>query len=80
MELKFCDGVMDISITNGVVRVDFFNYTNGERDKNGNPPREFSHQTVLTPEAFLQTYTAFDQMVNELVERGLLSRQDQAAE
>jgi len=79
MDSTFCDGVMDISITGGVVRVDFFNYTNGERDTNGTPPRQHNHRVLLTPEAFLQTYTAFDQVINQLVEKGLLNRREGTA-
>ncbi|MBL4615787.1 MAG: hypothetical protein JKY27_13065 [Magnetovibrio sp.] len=80
MDSTFCDGVMDISITGGVVRVDFFDYVNGENDSNGNPPRQHNHRILLTPEAFLQTYTAFDQVINQLVEKGLLTRRDEAAQ
>ena len=76
MESKFCDGVMDISVTGGVVRVDFYQHTHGERDESGTPPREHNHRVLLTPEAFLQTYTAFDQVINELVGKGLLKRRE----
>jgi len=80
MDMKFCDGVMDIGINGGVVRIDFFHNGRGENDDEGNPPREHSHQVVLTPEAFLQTYTALDQVVNQLIEKGLLTRREKAAE
>lgn len=75
MDIKFCDGVKNIGIDGGVVRIDFYHngeVTEGERDK------ELSHQVILTPEAFLQTYTALDQVVNELVDKGLLTRKEKA--
>jgi len=78
MEQKYCDGVEEISITSGVVRVDFYNYTAGAKDKDGRPPRELSHRVLLSPEAFVQTFTAFEQVVKQLQEKGLLQRRDSA--
>jgi len=79
MEQKYCDGVEEISITSGIVRVDFYNYTAGAKDKDGRPPRELSHRVLLSPEAFVQTFTAFEQVVKQLQEKGLLQRRDGAA-
>ncbi len=78
MEQKYCDGVEEISITSGVVRVDFYNYTAGAKDKDGRPPRELSHRVLLSPEAFVLTYTAFEQVVKQLQDKGLLQRRDGA--
>lgn len=79
MEQKYCDGIEEISITSGIVRVDFYHYTAGTKDKDGRPPRELSHRVLLSPEAFVQTYTAFEQVVKQLQEKGLLQRRDGAA-
>jgi hypothetical protein len=79
MEQKYCDGVEEISITSGVVRVDFYHYTAGPKDKDGRPARELSHRVLLSPEAFVQTFTAFEQVVKQLQEKGLLQRRDGAA-
>jgi hypothetical protein len=79
MEQKYCDGIEEISITSGIVRVDFYHYTAGAKDKDGRPPRELSHRVLLSPEAFVQTYTAFEQVVKQLQEKGLLQRRDGAA-
>ncbi len=78
MEQKYCDGVEEISITSGIVRVDLYHYTAGEKDKDGRPPRELSHRVLLSPEAFVQTFTAFEQVVKQLQEKGLLQRRDGA--
>lgn len=76
MDIKFCDGVKNIGIDGGVVRIDFFHH--GEVGGGEDRDRVHSHQVILSPEAFLQTYTALDQVVNELVDKGLLTRKDQA--
>lgn len=78
MEQKYCDGVEEISITSGIVRVDFYHYTAGAKDKDGRPPRELSHRVLLSPEAFVQTFTAFEQVVKQLQDKGLLQRRDAA--
>lgn len=79
MDQKYCDGVEEISITSGIVRVDLYHYTAGPKDKDGRPARELSHRVLLSPEAFVQTYTAFEQVVKQLQEKGLLQRRDGAA-
>jgi hypothetical protein len=78
MDQKYCDGVEEISITSGIVRVDLYHYTAGPKDKEGRPARELSHRVLLSPEAFVQTYTAFEQVVKQLQEKGLLQRKDGA--
>ena len=76
MEQKYCDGVEEVSITAGVVRVDFFHFTSGAKGKDGRPPREISHRVCLSPEAFIQSFTALEQVVKQLQEKGLLQRRD----
>lgn len=78
MEQKYCDGIEEISITSGIVRVDFYHYIAGAKDKDGRPPRELSHRVLLSPEAFVQTFAAFEQVVKQLQEKGLLQRRDGA--
>lgn len=78
MDQKYCDGVEEISITSGIVRVDLYHYTAGPKDKEGRPARELSHRVLLSPEAFVQTYTAFEQVVKQLQDKGLLQRKDGA--
>jgi hypothetical protein len=78
MDQRFCDGVEEVSITSGIVRIDFFHYTAGERAKDGRPPRLPSHRVLLSPEAFVQTYTALEQVVKQLQDKGLLQRKGAA--
>jgi hypothetical protein len=76
MDQRYCDGVEEVSITSGIVRVDFFHYAAGSRGKDGRPPRELSHRVLLSPEAFVQAYTALEQVVKQLQEKGLLQRKN----
>lgn len=79
MEQYFCDGLEEISVVSGVVRIDFFRYTNGAKDKNGRPPREHSHRVLLSQEAFMQTYGALGQVLKQLEQKGMLQRRPEAA-
>ena len=72
METKFCDGVLNVSIKSGVVRVDFFEY--GPQKGDAEPEKKYNHRLVLTPEAFLQSHAAFQQVVDELLKRGVVKK------
>jgi len=79
MEQRYCDGVEEVSITSGIVRIDFYNYTAGPKGKDGRPARELSHRVLLSPEGFVQTFTALEQVVKQLQDKGLLQRKAGAA-
>ena len=76
MEQRFCDGVEEVSVVAGVVRVDFFTYTTGPKDKNGRPARELSHRLLLSPDAFLQTYGVLDEVRKQLEQKGVIKRRE----
>ncbi|MGE0720030.1 MAG: hypothetical protein AB7P02_31590 [Alphaproteobacteria bacterium] len=78
MEQIYSDGVEEVSITSGVIRIDLYQYVLGTRDKDGRPPKEVSHRLLLSPEAFVQTYSALEQVVKQLEEKGLVQRKGKA--
>ncbi len=79
MEQHFCDGLEEVSVVSGVVRIDFFRYTTGPKDKNGRPPREHSHRVLLSPDAFVQTFGALQEVVKQLEQKGMLKRRPDGA-
>lgn len=79
MEQRFCDGLEEVSVVSGVVRIDFFRFTAGPKDKNGRPPREHSHRVLLSPEAFIQTCGALDQVLKQLEQKGMVKRRPESA-
>lgn len=76
---QFIDGVFNVGIQDGAVRIDFFTYSPTQRDSDGKAARQFSQRLVMSPQGFLQTYSALDQLVRQLEERGLVQRKDGAA-
>lgn len=76
MEQHYADGIEEVSITSGIVRVDLFRYVAGAKGKDGRPPREVSQRLLLSPEAFIQTFSSFEQVVKQLEEKGLVQRRN----
>ena len=79
MNQLYTDGVEEVSITSGIVRVDLFHYIAGPKGKDGRPAREVSQRLLLSPEAFIQTYTALEQVVKQLQEKGRVQRRSAGA-
>ncbi len=75
----FVDGVFNVGIQDGAVRVDFYQHSPTQKDSEGNPARQFAQRLILSPQGFLQSYSALDQLVKQLEERGLVQRKDGSA-
>ncbi|MEL6582599.1 MAG: hypothetical protein AAFQ36_02095 [Pseudomonadota bacterium] len=73
---EFVDGVQEITIQGGIVRVDYFTYSAEEKDASGKPAKVFAKRLLLSPEAFLQSFSAMERIVDQLVERGAIKRKD----
>lgn len=76
---QHCDGLHDVSILSGVVRLDFFHFAPGEPGADGKPEREHALRLCMSPEAFVQTCSTLDRVVRELESRGLVARRQGAA-
>lgn len=68
----FVDGVINIALVKGMVRVEFGSYSASDKDADGNPALFARHQVVLTPQAFLDTFGNMERMMSLLVEKGVL--------
>jgi hypothetical protein len=75
---QHCDGLHDVSILSGVVRLDFFHFAPGEPGADGKPQREHALRVCMSPEAFVQTCSTLDRVVRELESRGLIARRPAA--
>jgi len=68
----FIDGVGDIRLRDGVVRMDLLALSPTRRDQEGNPVPEFVNQMVMSPRAFLRMVSALGDTVKQMQEKGLL--------
>ena len=50
----FADGLGQISVVGGTVRLDFVTYSPVEKDPNGRPVAVFCEQIIMTVDAFIQ--------------------------
>ncbi|MCA9107665.1 MAG: hypothetical protein KDA83_19780 [Planctomycetales bacterium] len=72
----FADGIGEISLVGGMVRVDWVSLSATEKDASGQPALEFRQRMVLPPEGFLRAFTAMEDLVKQLVEAGVIRKND----
>jgi len=75
----FVDGVGDVRLHEGVVRMDLLALSPTRRDKEGNPVPQFVDQLVMSPHAFLRMVSALGATVKQMQEKGLLGKAEAAA-
>ncbi|EEE35399.1 hypothetical protein RKLH11_4075 [Rhodobacteraceae bacterium KLH11] len=65
------DGVEHIAFAGNAVRISFFALQAAPAGEGDGAAREESASLVLSPEAFLRTRAAFNQMFDELISKGV---------
>lgn len=72
----YADGIGEITLTGGMVRIDLVSLSAQEKDSEGRPRLEFRKRIVLPPEGFLRSFSAMEDLVRQLVDAGLIKRRD----
>ena len=70
----FADGVSEVNIAAGLVRINFVSFSATAKDGKGNPARELRQRIVITPQGVLELYGAMQQVVDKMVQSGVLKR------
>lgn len=70
----FIDGVGEVRLTEGVVRMDLLSMSPTRRDEEKNPVPEFVEQLVMSPRAFMRVVAALSQTLKGMEEKGLITR------
>jgi hypothetical protein len=73
----YCDGISNITLIGGMVRVDLFTLSPTAKDKSGRPAMQFLTQLIMPPDAFLQGLGAMQNLVQQLKEKGVVRPQPQ---
>lgn len=79
-QYDYADGLEHITMLNGMVRLDWFNYTGEPAAEQGKgeaaplPPREVTRQLALPAAGFLLAYEAMKRFVGRLEEQGVIAR------
>jgi hypothetical protein len=71
-ETIFCDGISNITLIGGMVRIDLFTLSPTAKDKNGRPSMQFLTQLIMPPDAFLQGLGAMQNLVQQLKDKGVV--------
>jgi len=74
----FADGIGEITLVGGMVRIDWVSLSVTERDEQGQPSLEFRQRVVMPPEGFLRSFSAMEDLVKKLVDAGVIRRQESA--
>ena len=75
----FADGVSEVNIAGGIVRINFVSLSATIKDEKGNPVRELRQRVVLTPQGVLELNGAMQQVIEKLISTGVLQRNPQEA-
>ena len=68
----FIDGVGDIRLHEGIIRMDLLALSPTKRDKESNPVPQFVDQMVMSPHAFLRMVSALGDTVKQMRDKGML--------
>ncbi len=68
----FADGVGEIVLSGGMVRLDLVVLTGSQRDAGDKPRMEVRQRVVMPPDGFLRSFSAMEDLVRQLVEAGLV--------
>lgn len=68
----FADGIGEISLSGGMVRLDLVTLTGSQNDPNNQPRFVPKGRIVMPPEGFLRSFSAMENLVKQLVDAGLV--------
>ena len=73
----FADGVSEVNIAGGIVRINFVSLSATLKDEKGTPVRELRQRIVITPQGVIELHGAMQQVIEKLIATGLLQRAPQ---
>ena len=77
---KFVVGCEGVAWHNGVVVIDLTGLSPRDKDSQGRPKIETNQRIVTTPVGLVELFNNLQNMMNTLVERGILTRNQPAAD
>jgi hypothetical protein len=68
----FADGIGEINLSGGMVRLDLVTLVGSQNDPESKPRLEVSKRIVMPPDGFLRSFSAMENLVKQLIEAGLV--------
>ena len=74
----FADGIGEISLSGGMVRMDLVSLIGSQQDAENKPRLKPKCRIILPPEGFLRSFSAMENLVKQLIDAGLVRPRDGA--
>ncbi len=74
----FADGIGEITLSGGMVRLDLVTLVGSQNDENNKPRLEASQRIIMPPDGFLRSFSAMENLVKQLIDAGLVQARDGA--
>lgn len=72
----YADGIGEITLSGGMVRMDLFTLVGSQKDPENKPRLEFSQRIVMPPDGFLRSFSAMENLVKQLIDAGLVKTRE----
>lgn len=72
----FADGIGEITLSGGMVRMDLVTLKGSQNDPENKPKLEFSQRVIMPPDGFLRSFSAMENLVKQLIDAGLVKPRD----
>ncbi len=72
----FADGIGEITLSGGMVRMDLVTLVGSQNDPENKPHLELSKRIIMPPDGFLRSFSAMENLVKQLIDAGLVKPRD----
>lgn len=72
----FADTMGEITLSGGMVRIDLVSLTGGRVKEGETPQFETKSRVIMSPDGFLRSFGAMENLVKQLVDAGLVKQKD----
>lgn len=69
----FIDGLLNVTLVKGLVRLDFFSMSATETQKDGQPVPELRQRLIVNPQSLLEVYQSLQVAIMALNEKGVVN-------
>ena len=76
LEEYFADGIGEITLAGGMVRMDLVSLTGKQGDQGNEPRLEPTRRIIMPPDGFLRSFGAMENLVKQLVDAGLVKQRE----
>jgi len=73
---SYADGIGEITLSGGMVRMDLVTLQGSQKDSENKPRLEPSHRIIMPPDGFLRSFSAMENLVKQLIDAGLVKPRD----